>query len=188
MWQKDSPKNVLLCFAFLLFFFLKLILFVLSLLSSLNRLYKPHMSIRPIIQAHTVSNQIPKRPSDSTKDLPLAKWWTFKFSQSGLRWFLREMEWPVEMQKRGEKIMHVSHIVILRRQGGTEETREVNGVPHPLGQSVWEYFLQSFSGSVYILHTHRSALNWLWTCPVSFLIYTVVEGMCLPLTLDINAY
>lgn len=138
-------------------------------------------------KSHTMSNRIPKRPSNLIEDLPLAIRWTFKIFTVWTEvnpagdW---EMEWPVEMQKRRKKIMHVSHIVILRRKGGREETREANGVPHPLGRSVGEYFLRSFTGSVYILHTHRSALNWLWTCPVWFRL--LLEAMCLPLTLDIN--
>lgn len=159
----------------LLFHFFYAYIVHLSLLSSLNRLDKPHTSFPPNIQAHTMSNQILKRPSNKrsgqTVDFPMFTAWTEVTPVGGTRWsdLLR-------CRKGGKKIMHVSHIVIRRRKGGREETCEANGVPHPLGRSVGEYFLQSFTGSVYILHTHRSALNWLWTCPVSFLIQTAVRG------------
>lgn len=145
MWQK-LQKTVLLLLCFFLFFFEAHIV-PLSLLSSLYRLDKPHTSFHPDIQAHTVSNQIPKRPSDFAKDLPLAKWWTFKLSQCGLRWILHGTTWSDPLRYReggGGEIMHISHIVVLPRKGGTEEIRQANGVPHPLGRSVGEYFLQIF--------------------------------------------
>lgn len=64
-----------------------------------------------------------------------------------------EAERPVETQKRGEKIIHVSHIVVLRRKGGRKPAK-ANGVPHPLGRSVGGYFLQSFTGScIYFTYT-----------------------------------
>ena len=93
-----------------------------------------------------------------------------------------EMDWPVEMKrkkkemkkkkKRREKIIHVSHIVSLGRKKGGRERESVRQTELLILRddvSKWISFGAS-APSVYILHTHRSALNWLWTCAVSFFI------------------
>lgn len=166
---KDNYKhcNSLLCF----FILVETYIVLPSLLSFLYRLDEPHTNFPPNVQApHNVILN-PEEAVQFYKGSPFGQMEDFQFFTG---WTEAdpvgdEMKWPIEMVKRGKKIMHVSHIVILQRKGGREETREANGVRHPLGRSVGEYFLQRFTGSVYILHTHRNALNWQWTCPLSWL-------------------
>lgn len=164
------------CFDYSFFLFVFLWSSYCSPLSSLNRLHKTHTSVPPNIQAQSKSRK-KKAVRLSQRICP---WPNGRLPQRGLRWILRGTRWSdllrcrEEKKKRSEKIIRVSHIAILRRKGmeGRKTVRQMGFLI--LWDDLSEYISAQHRCSVYILHTHRSALNWLWTCPVSFFIHTVV--------------
>lgn len=182
----SRPMNVVqskqsIVFAFFLFSFL-LIVILFSLLYFLDRLDESFPS------KHSGPHRFKPTPDEGKETsyglCPSDELQTSRFSQSGPRWILWGRRWSGDLlrcTKRRGKIVPVSHIF---RTEGWKETREANGVPYPQGQSVGGYFLQSFTGCVYILHIARV----LWTeCEPHFhgsRFKLLSEWMCLPLALD----
>lgn len=145
MCQEDGPKNVFslpLCGLddLISFFFLHL-----SSFCSLIDFDGPHTSsgaTPKITQCQREPRK--KKAKQLNKGSPYGQTVDIQFSQPAPGWIRQGMRCRDLLRcKKGGEIICVSHVLRLQRERGSEreETCKANGVPHPLGLSVWEYFL-----------------------------------------------